>query len=144
MLKPNSPLSSVEKLEARTLFSASPVDLAGQYVGGQNNVAYEVNLRHSATVKTSYTGDFVIGGYDLKLAGTESSASVLKGSITQLNGKPTSFTATLKGNVMTLVSGGQTQRSVSRGSGSRYNLRPAYLPSNRGGRFSRKARVPSL
>jgi hypothetical protein len=108
MSKSHSPFSLVEKLETRTLFSASPVDLAGQYVGGQNNVAYEVNLRQSATVKTSYTGDFLIAGADLKLAGAESSTSMLKGSITQLTGKSTSFTATLKGNVLTFASGGQT------------------------------------
>ena len=108
MLKSHSPVSSVEKLETRALFSASPVDFAGQYAGGQDNVAYEVSIRQSATVKTSYTGDFLIGGYDLKLAGAESSTSVLKGSITQVDGKPTSFTATLKGNLLTLVSGGET------------------------------------
>ncbi len=104
------PMSSVEKLESRTLFATTPIplELSGQYVGSYQGLLYEVDLRHPATNKISYSGDLVASGIDLKLTGTESAKSVLTGTIKDVYGKLQKFTATLKGKVLTVVEGGET------------------------------------
>ena len=113
-----NPVSAVEKLESRTLMSTTPVapvDLSGQYVGSYNHILYEVDLRHSATVKTSYTGDLVVEGIDLKLTATEAANGVLTGTIIGVDGKPDKFTSTLKGKILTTkdVAGTTTLTKIS-------------------------------
>lgn len=92
-----------EKLESRTLQSATPLNYNGQYVNYTNNTRFEVDFKHSSTNLTSYTGDVKTGKLDYKLTATEAN-NKLSGQFTA-NGKVTRFTATLVGRTMTLTVG---------------------------------------